>query len=62
MWTRDNGRGEKQTKNNNTERTLARVFLSYLHYRKAVKTSASSSRFILFNFLKKPKIKTCKDT
>lgn len=52
MWTRDNGRGEK-----NTERILARVFLSYFHYRKPVKTSASSSHFILLNFLKKPKIK-----
>lgn len=56
MWTRDNGRGEKNKKQN-TERILARVFLSYFHYRKPVKTSASSSHFILLNFLKKPKIK-----
>lgn len=45
-----------------TQRILARVFLSYLHYRKPLKTSASSSHFILLNFLKKPKIKMCKDT
>lgn len=49
--------GVKKKKKKNTERILARVFLSYFHYRKPVKTSASSSHFILLNFLKKPKIK-----
>lgn len=49
--------GGVEKKKKNTERILARVFLGYFHYRKPVKTSASSSHFILLNFLKKPKIK-----